>query len=142
MALDVLDVVELGSERVVHVNDNDLPVGLLLVKEGHDTQNLDLFDLASVADKLTNLAHVERVIVTLGLGLGVDGVGVLPGLGEGTIVPEVALMGEAVADVAELALLDVLLDGVEELILGDLWVAMLASSSRFGINSGVGQMEG
>jgi hypothetical protein len=28
---------------------------------------------------------------------------------------------EAVADVAELALLDVLLDGVEELILGDLW---------------------
>ena len=29
-------------------------------------------------------------------------------------------MGEAVADVAELALLDILLDGVEELILGDL----------------------
>ena len=29
-------------------------------------------------------------------------------------------MGEAVADEAELALLDVLLDGVEELLLGDL----------------------
>jgi hypothetical protein len=41
-------------------------------------------------------------------------------LGEGTVVPQVALVGEAVADVAELALLDVLLDGVEELVLGDL----------------------
>ncbi len=41
-------------------------------------------------------------------------------LGKGTIVPQVALVGEAVADVAELALLDVLLDGVEQLLLGDL----------------------
>lgn len=40
--------------------------------------------------------------------------------GEGTIVPEVALVGEAVADETELALLGVLLDGVQELILGDL----------------------
>jgi hypothetical protein len=29
-------------------------------------------------------------------------------------------VGEAVADISELALLDVLLDGVEELLLGDL----------------------
>jgi hypothetical protein len=41
-------------------------------------------------------------------------------LGEGTVVPEVTLVGEAVADEAELALLGVLLDGVEEVILGDL----------------------
>lgn len=41
-------------------------------------------------------------------------------LGEGAVVPEVALVGEAVADEAELALLDILLDGVEELLLGDL----------------------
>lgn len=41
-------------------------------------------------------------------------------LGEGTVVPQVALVGEAVADEAKLALLDVLLDGVEELLLGDL----------------------
>lgn len=39
---------------------------------------------------------------------------------EGTVVPEVALVGEAVTNVTELALLDVLLDGVEELLLGDL----------------------
>ena len=42
-------------------------------------------------------------------------------LGEGTIVPEVALVREAVAHVAELALLDVLLDGIEGLLLADLF---------------------
>lgn len=41
-------------------------------------------------------------------------------LREGTVVPEVTLVGEAVADVAKLALLDILLDRVEELLLGDL----------------------
>ncbi len=41
-------------------------------------------------------------------------------LGESTIVPQVALVGEAVADEAEFALLDVLLDGVQELVLRDL----------------------
>jgi hypothetical protein len=42
-------------------------------------------------------------------------------LREASVVPEVTLVGEAVADEAELALLDILLDGVEELLLGDLW---------------------
>lgn len=80
VALDVLDVVQLRSKRVVDINDNDLPVSLLLVEKGHDTEDLDLLDLAGVANKLTDLADIERVVVTLGLGLGVDGVGVFPGL--------------------------------------------------------------
>lgn len=42
--------------------------------------------------------------------------------GEGTVVPEVTLVGEAVADEAQLTLLGVLLDGVEELLLGDLGI--------------------
>ena len=42
----------------------------------------------------------------------------MPYLGEGTVVPQVALVGEAVADITELALLDVLLDGVEQLVFG------------------------
>lgn len=150
MSLDVLNVVQLGSKRVVDVNDNDLPVSLLLVEKGHDTEDLDLLDLASVADELADLADIERIVVTLGLGLGVDGVGVLPGLvtsvsgldwsrirlgmsylGEGTVVPEVTLVGEAVSDVSKLALLDVLLDGVEELLLGDL-MGRLSAWVRFG----------
>ncbi len=80
VALDVLNIVKLGGERVVDVDDDDLPVGLLLVEQSHDTKNLDLLHLTDVADKLADLADVERIIVTLGLGLGVDGVGVFPGL--------------------------------------------------------------
>jgi hypothetical protein len=80
VALDVLNIVELAGKRVVDVNNNDLPVSLLLVEKGHDTEDLDLLDLTTVADELTDLADIERVVVTLGLGLGVNGVGVLPGL--------------------------------------------------------------
>lgn len=46
--------------------------------------------------------------------------GIVSYLGEGTVVPEVALVGEAVADESKLALLHILLDGVEKLLLGDL----------------------
>lgn len=80
MALDVLDVVELGCQRVVDIDDDDLPVGLLLIEERHDAENLDLLDLAGVTDELADLADVERVVVALGLGLGVDDVGVFPSL--------------------------------------------------------------
>lgn len=83
VALDILDVVELGSQRVVDVDDDDLPVGLLLVEQSHDAEDLDLDDLSGLVDELTNLAHVERVVVALGLGLGVDGIGVLPRLRSG-----------------------------------------------------------
>lgn len=79
--LDILDVVQPMSERVVDVDDDDLPVGLLLVQQGHHAQDLHLLDLARVADQLADLADVERVVVALGLGLWVDDVGVLPGLG-------------------------------------------------------------
>lgn len=46
--------------------------------------------------------------------------GVSSYLGKGAIVPEVALVREAVANEAQLALLNVLFDGVEEFLLGDL----------------------
>ena len=80
VALNILNVVKLRGQSVVDVDDNDLPVGLLLVNQGHDTEDLDLLDLTGVADELTDLANVERVVVTLGLGLRVNGVGVLPSL--------------------------------------------------------------
>ena len=40
-------------------------------------------------------------------------------LGESTVVPNVPVVGEAVSDIAQATLLDVLLDGVERLLLGD-----------------------
>ena len=80
MTLDILDVVQLWSERIGNVDNDDLPVGLSLIEEGHDTENLDLLDLTSKPDLFTNLANVERIVVTLGLGFGVSMVGIFPGL--------------------------------------------------------------
>lgn len=76
--LDVLDVVQLRGERVVDVDDHDLPVRLLLVEERHHAQDLDLLDLAGLRDQLADLADVQRVVVTLCLGLRVDNVGIFP----------------------------------------------------------------
>ena len=81
VALDVLDVVEFGRQRVVDVNDYDLPVGLALVEQRHDAQDLDLLDLAGLRDGLADLADIQWVVVALGLRLWVGGIGVFPGLG-------------------------------------------------------------
>jgi hypothetical protein len=120
VTLDILDVVQLGGERVVGVDYEDFPVGLALIEKGHDAENLDLFDLADITDLFTDLANIEGIVVTLGLGLRVGVVGVLPGLRECTVVPDVAVVGEAVANETQTTLLDVLFDGVEWFLLGDL----------------------
>lgn len=80
VTLNILNVVKLRSKRVVHVNDNDLPVGLFFIQEGHDTEDLDLLDLSGVTDEFTDFANVQWVVVTFGLGFGVDDIGVFPGL--------------------------------------------------------------
>lgn len=56
-----------------------------------------------------NIFHIARIAMTARTHLR-----------ESTVVPDVAVVGEAVANVAELALLDVLLDRVEGLLLRDL----------------------
>lgn len=89
MPLDILNVVEPGGQRVVDINDKDLPVGLSLIEESHDTEDLDLLDLTGVTDGLSNLADVERVVVTVSAGLGVLDGRVFPSLGEGSVVPDV-----------------------------------------------------
>jgi len=50
----------------------------------------------------------------------VGGSGVLPGLREGAVVPDVSVVGEAVSDETELSLLGVLEDGVQGLALANL----------------------
>ena len=80
MSLNVLDVVESRCQWVIDVDDDDLPIGLFLVKQGHDPKDLDLLDLSWGCNKLTNLADVEGIVVTLGLGLWMENIGVFPGL--------------------------------------------------------------
>lgn len=59
-------------------------------------------------------------------------------LWEGAIVPEVTFVGEAVADKSNLALLDVLLDRVKSLLLGDLVGEELAIEQKAGWQRHVG----
>lgn len=62
--LDILNIIELGREGISHINNDDLPVGLALVKKCHYAENLDLLDLPNESNLLSDLANVERVIVT------------------------------------------------------------------------------
>lgn len=78
MTFNILNVIELGSKRVVDVDDNDLPVCLFFIQQRHHAQNFDLLDLTGIANKLTNLADVKWVVVTFRFGLGVDEIGVFP----------------------------------------------------------------
>lgn len=99
VAFNILDIVELGCKRIIdlskrdlsgqpcalnvemtYIDDNDLPVGLFLIQKSHDTENFDLLDLTSVANQFTDFANIERIVVTLGLGLGMNDIGVFPGL--------------------------------------------------------------
>ena len=83
MPLNILDVVQLGSKGIEDVHNDDLPVGLALIEQSHDTEDLDLLDLADVTDLFTDLANIERIVVTLGLGLGVSLSRVFPSLKKG-----------------------------------------------------------
>jgi hypothetical protein len=71
MTLYVLDVVEAVCQGVVDVDDNDLPVSLALIEKCHNSEDLDLLDLADITNLLANLADIEGVIVAVGLGLSV-----------------------------------------------------------------------
>lgn len=120
MALNILNVVQLGRKGVLDVDDDDFPVGLAFVEEGHDTKDLDLLDLADIADLLADLANVKGIIVSLGLSFGMRLSGVFPGLRESAVVPDVPVVRETVANVSQPAFLDILLDRIEGLLLGDL----------------------
>jgi len=117
VTLDILNVVELGSERVVDIDDENLPVGLTFVEESHDTEDLYLLDLTSVTNGLSNFANVERVVITESLGFGVSVGRVLPSLRERSIVPDVSLVGETVSNETKFTLLGILKDGIELFLL-------------------------
>lgn len=80
MPLDVFNIVELRSQRIIDINDDDLPIGFLLVKKSHDPEDLDLLNLAAACDELTDLANIERIIIAFCLCLWVDDVRIFPSL--------------------------------------------------------------
>ena len=80
MPLHVLDIVELGSERIRDVYDDDFPICFTFVEEGHYPEDFDLLDLTYVSDLFADLADVKGIVVALGFGLSVLLRGVFPGL--------------------------------------------------------------
>ena len=129
MTLYVLNVIQPWSQWIVDVNDHDLPIGFFLVKKCHDAEDFDLLDLTWRCNELANFADIKRIIVALSLGLRMDCVRVfpclsysqylglvlrfqVPYLGKCAVVPEIALVGEAVANVSEFPFLGILLDWI------------------------------
>lgn len=80
MPFNILDIVQSTSKRVVHIDDQDFPVGLALVEESHDAEDLDLLDLTNISNLFADLADVQRIVIALGLGLSVSLGGVFPSL--------------------------------------------------------------
>ena len=90
MSFNVLNIVELRCQGIVDVDTNNFPIGFLFIKKSHDAEYLDLFDLSSKTDSFTNLYHVQWVVIPFCFRFGVDDVRILPGLGKGSIVPDIA----------------------------------------------------
>lgn len=119
VSLDIFNIMQLGGQWVVDVDDNYLPVGLTLVQQSHDTQDLDLLDLTNSGNLLTDFTDIQRIVVTLGLSLWVDLVGIFPSLWEGTVVVNVTVVWETVSHKSQFALLSVLDDWIQLLLLRD-----------------------
>lgn len=112
MSFNIFHIIQPSRQRIIHIHNKDFPIGFSFVEESHNTEYFDLFDLSDCTDCFTDFTHVERIIVAVGAGFGVLGVWVFPCLGEGTVVPDVTVVGETVSDVSEFAFLDVCSDRV------------------------------
>lgn len=71
MALNVFNIVKLGREGVAYINDDDFPVSLAFIEKCHNAKDLHLLDLTDVAHLLSDLADIERIVISLRLGFGV-----------------------------------------------------------------------
>lgn len=82
--VDVVNVIELFGKRILHVNDEDLPICFAVVQEPHDAEGLHLLDLTDVTDALANFEGVEGIIVSLGSSVGMYSIRIFPSLSSHT----------------------------------------------------------
>ena len=80
MPLDIFDVIQLGCERILNIDDYDFPVCFSFIEESHDTKDFDLLDLPDVTDLFADLTNIKRIIITLCLCLGMGLSGIFPSL--------------------------------------------------------------
>lgn len=89
--LNVMDVIDLIGLGIVDVDGQHFPIGFSFVNEGHGAQDLDLNNGPPLVNSAADLANINRISVALASGAVVGVLGILPGLGQSTIVPNVAL---------------------------------------------------
>jgi hypothetical protein len=105
LRLNVINIVQLRSQRIVHVDANDFPISFPFVNQSESSQDLHFLDLASDAQGRANFANVDGVVVTFAASVRVDSVRVLPGLRQSAIIPIVPV---SVRYISELPVLDIL----------------------------------
>merc|ERR1719153_1935278 len=111
--VNIVDIIQIVSKRIIDINSNQLPVSFPLVNHSEDTQHFHLDHSAPLVDGLTNLTNINGIIVTLAVGGGVGMVWILPCMRDGTVVPDIPVVREAVSHIPKFALLDILLDRVQ-----------------------------
>ncbi len=148
--LYVFNAVQLGRQRIVDVDDNGLPVRLVVVEEGHDPEDFDLLHFASEPDPRSDLAGVDRVVVPPSFGLRIEMGGIFPRLdtgrqhgsvvrtylhrvvldfvgeraaylGQSAIIPDITVEWVYVPHVSEFTIFHILFDRVERLVPRDLY---------------------
>ena len=131
--IHIMNIVQILGQRVIHVNRKDFPVSFALkdnhqfiksnsfkkstnlVNHSEDSQDLDLDNGTPRMDPLTNLAHIDRIVVTLAVGRVVGMVGILeksqfycpwlqivqthlPSLRDCSVVPDISVVREAIGN--------------------------------------------
>mmetsp|Transcript_10247 Transcript_10247/g.29204 ORF Transcript_10247/g.29204 Transcript_10247/m.29204 type:complete len:284 (-) Transcript_10247:223-1074(-) len=108
--VDVLNVVEERRPLVFGVDGDDLPVGLAFVDHAEDSEDLDGADATGLDDTSTNLAHIQRIIITTAtLGIRMDECRIFPCLWQASVIEE----NVTFLELTKLSLLFILLDGCE-----------------------------
>jgi hypothetical protein len=119
VGLDVADVVQRASQRIIEGDGNELPVHFAVVNHAENAKNLDGRDGAGLELLHADLEAIDRIVVALdvaAVGKFEGDLRRLPRLRERAVVEE----DVAVAVKARHAVLGVLLDWVEGLRAGDL----------------------
>lgn len=107
------NIVDLWGQRIVNIDCNDFPVRFALIDERDGAQDLDLQHIAAFGHTIPDLNNVNGIIVALAASGRFNVIGILPGLWQGAIVPDVALVGKTIGHKTQFTLLDVLLNGIQ-----------------------------
>lgn len=54
---------------IIDVNGYQLPIRFPFIEQGHDAKNLDLFDLSSVSNLLSNLTYIDWIVISTSIGV-------------------------------------------------------------------------